>query len=77
MEKPIFKDSYGNEVNIGDKIIIESNYNFQHYNGKECDVFFDQVHGMFKFKFEEKSGWGDKTHTTESNFYGIYSFKKI
>jgi len=72
---PIFKDSYGNEVCVGDTIIIEAHYSFQHMKGKEYIVTWDEKHGMYKHKITEvRRG---KSFTSEDNFYGVARFKKV
>jgi hypothetical protein len=71
----VFRDSYGNDICVGDNILIEHNYNYPNWNGREAEVYWDEKHGVFMFKFwtsMRKSG-----HWTKSNFYGIHKFKRI
>ena len=72
---PVFKDSYGNEVNVGDKIIIEAHYVFTFLKGQECVVTWDAEHGMYKYKYTEVRR--KKSFTSEDNFYGVARFKKV
>jgi hypothetical protein len=67
----VFMDSYGNAINIGDNIIIDSDYNYQHNNGAEAEVLWDEKKGVFKYKIT------NKFPNHQSDFYGIHKFRKM
>lgn len=72
---PIFKDSYGNNISVGDTIIIEAHYSFQHMTGKKYTVIWDEKNGMFKYRITEVRR--NKSFTSEDDFYGVARFKKV
>lgn len=67
----VFMDSYGNAINVGDKIIIESDYNYQQNNGAEAEVLWNETKGLFQYKIT------NKFHYHQSDFYGIHKFRKL
>lgn len=64
-----FFDSYGNRVKHGTIIIIESNHNYQHFNNRPSVVKWDEIRGMYRFRFLE----GDSGFLND--FWGIIKFK--
>lgn len=69
--RPMFYDTYGNEILPGDYIVIEKNYNSQHFNNREAVVMWDFVNGIYTFKFIDGEG------RSNNNFYGIHQFKRV
>ena len=67
-----FEDSYGNRVMHGTKIIIESNYNYQHFNNREALVEWNSEKGMYQFIFTF-----DIKFKSRHDFYGIHKFKVV
>lgn len=67
-----FKDTYGNVVKHGDKILIEHNYNYQHFNNREALVEWNPQKGMYNYVFID-----DTRFKSRNDFYGVYSFKLI
>jgi len=72
---PVFRDSHGNAIKVGDKITIDGHYNYQHFVGKVAEIIWDSQHGMYKWTYTETRR--KKTFTTEEDFYGVYKFTKI
>jgi hypothetical protein len=70
-----FKDSNGNPVSVGDKIIITSHHIYQHFCNIEATILWDSKHGVFQFTFtHERRG---KEFITTDNFYGVHKFEKV
>lgn len=67
-----FLDNYGNPVHHGSKIIIEKNYNYDHWNNREAIVGWYAEKGMYRFYFPDQ-----KDNYPRFDFYGIHSFKVI
>lgn len=67
-----FADSYGNPVSHGTKIVIESNYNFPHWNNRPGVVEWDSKKGMYRFRFTD-----GETLDSQNDFHGIHSFRVI
>lgn len=65
-----FLDSYGNPVRHGTPIIIESNYNYQHFNNRPAVVEWVPENGMYKFRFTDGEDSG-----SQHDFYGIHKFR--
>lgn len=66
----MFYDSYGNRVKHGMNIIIESNYNYQHWNNRPAIAEWDSKKGLYTFRFID----GDCMGLVEG-FHGIHKFK--
>jgi len=67
-----FVDSYGTPVKHGTKIIIESNYNFHHWNNREALVEWYPEKGMYRFMFTD-----DHMFESRHDFWGIHKFRVI
>jgi len=67
-----FLDSYGIPVKHGSKIIIEANYNYQHFNNREALVEWYPEKGMYRFVFID-----DSRFKIRHDFWGIHKFKII
>lgn len=66
-----FFDSFGNEVTAGSHIKIIRSYNYQHWNGQDAEVVWDEKHGQYQFIFF------DSQSKTAHDFWGIHQFKVI
>lgn len=67
-----FFDTHGTPVVHGTKIVIESNYNYSHWNNRPGVVEWDSKKGMYRFRFTD-----GETLDSQNDFYGIHSFKVI
>jgi hypothetical protein len=67
-----FLDSYGTPVKHGTKIIIETNYNYQHFNNREALVEWHSEKGMYRFMFTD-----DHKFKSRHDFWGIHRFKVV
>lgn len=65
-----FLDSYGVEVKHGSMIMIESNYNYQHFNNRPAVVEWNSEKGMYTFRFTDGKCIG-----LNHDFHGIHKFK--
>lgn len=70
-----FKDMHGNQVTPGAKIRIVSNYNYQHLNGKEAEVIWNEKAGLYEYKYVEIRRM--KEFPSSDDFYGIHEFELI
>jgi hypothetical protein len=75
MSETPFNDMNGEPVTVGDKIIIVSNYNYQHLDGQHAVVIWDEKRGCYKYKYTEVRR--KKEFTTEDDFNAIHEFKKV
>ena len=67
-----FLDSYGTPVKHGSKIIIEANYNYQHFNNREALVEWYPEKGMYRFMFTN-----DHRFKSRHDFWGIHRFRVV
>lgn len=65
-----FFDTHGTPVVHGTKIVVESNYNYPHWNNRPGVVEWDSKKGMYRFRFTD-----GETLDSQNDFYGIHSFK--
>lgn len=67
-----FRDSYGERIVDGDKIIIEEHWQkeFSSYNGKKANVLWNSDFGLYEWILE------DKPNHIPSNFFVLKRFKK-
>lgn len=72
-----FKDSYGNNLTVGDKIILESFYSSNIFNGQLAEIIWNDKKGMYEYQFIHKAGYIKEESIIKNNFYGVAKFRKI
>jgi hypothetical protein len=66
-----FADSYGTPVTHGTEIIIESNYNYSHFNNRPAVVEWDANLGMYRWRFTDGKDMGN----FGKDFWCIHKFR--
>jgi hypothetical protein len=72
MNTPKFTDSYGNEVNVGDKIVMES-YLDPKFEGITATVIWNEKRGTYGWIDDSE----DRIRIHGTSFMGMQKFKKL